>query len=102
MLIYSSITHDKNNVPYKKHSNTVKYFVLTLFFKYRKNVTKKRKWSWIGHTLSKPSGITEKDALDWNPQCKRRRREAEENLETHSGRRRSRLGEKMAGSEGCG
>ena len=34
---------------------------------------KKRKWSWIGHTLRKPSGITEKDALDWNPQGKRRR-----------------------------
>ena len=34
---------------------------------------KKRKWSWIGHTLCKPSGITEKDALDWNPQGKRRR-----------------------------
>jgi hypothetical protein len=34
---------------------------------------KKRKWSSIGHTLRKPSGITEKDALDWNPQGKRRR-----------------------------
>jgi hypothetical protein len=34
---------------------------------------KKRKWSWIGHTLRKPSGITEKDALDWNFQGKRRR-----------------------------
>jgi hypothetical protein len=34
---------------------------------------KKRKWSWIGHTLRKPSGITEKDALDWNSQGKRRR-----------------------------
>jgi hypothetical protein len=34
---------------------------------------KKRKWSWIGHTLRKPSGITEKDALDWNPQGKGRR-----------------------------
>jgi hypothetical protein len=34
---------------------------------------KKRKWSWIGHTLHKPSGITEKDALDWNPQGKRGR-----------------------------
>jgi hypothetical protein len=33
----------------------------------------KRKWSWIDHTLRKPSGITEKDALDWNPQGKRRR-----------------------------
>jgi hypothetical protein len=35
---------------------------------------KKRKWSWIGHTLRKPSGISEKDALYWNPQGKRRRR----------------------------
>jgi hypothetical protein len=34
---------------------------------------KKRKWSWIGHTLRKPSGISEKDALDWNPPGKRRR-----------------------------
>ena len=34
---------------------------------------KKRKWSWIGHTLRKPSRITEKDALDWNPQGKRKR-----------------------------
>jgi hypothetical protein len=34
---------------------------------------KKRKWSWIGHTLRKPSGITEKDALDWIPQGKGRR-----------------------------
>jgi hypothetical protein len=34
---------------------------------------KKRKWSWIGHSLPKPSGITEKDALDWNLQGKRRR-----------------------------
>jgi hypothetical protein len=29
--------------------------------------------SWIGHTLRKPSGITEKDALEWNPQGKGRR-----------------------------
>jgi hypothetical protein len=33
---------------------------------------KKRKSSWIGHTLRKPSGITEKDASDWNPQGKSR------------------------------
>jgi hypothetical protein len=31
------------------------------------------KWSWIGHTLRKPPGITEKDALDRNPHGKRRR-----------------------------
>jgi hypothetical protein len=35
---------------------------------------KKRKWSWIGHTLRIPSGKTEKDALDWNPQGKKKRR----------------------------
>jgi hypothetical protein len=35
---------------------------------------KKRKWSRIGHILRKPSGMTEKGALDWNPQGKRRRR----------------------------
>jgi hypothetical protein len=34
---------------------------------------KKRKWSWIGHTLRKPSGITQKGALDWNPLIKIRR-----------------------------
>jgi hypothetical protein len=28
----------------------------------------KRKWYWIGHTLSKPTGSIEKLALDWNPQ----------------------------------
>jgi hypothetical protein len=28
---------------------------------------KKRKWSWIGHTLRK-EGTVERDALDWNPQ----------------------------------
>ena len=35
--------------------------------------TEKGKWSRSGHTLRKPSGITEKDALVWNPQGKRRR-----------------------------
>jgi hypothetical protein len=34
---------------------------------------KKRKWRWIGHTLRKPAGAIEKDALDWNPQGARRR-----------------------------
>jgi hypothetical protein len=34
---------------------------------------KKRKWSWVGHTLPKPSGITAKDALGWNPPGKRKR-----------------------------
>jgi hypothetical protein len=34
---------------------------------------KKRKWSWIGQTRRKPSGITEKDALDWDPQGKRKK-----------------------------
>jgi hypothetical protein len=48
---------------------------------------KKRKWSWIGHIFRKPSGITEKRCLG---------------LETHSGRRSLRSGEKMAGSRGSG
>ena len=35
---------------------------------------RKRKWTWIGHTLRKdPSSIT-RQALKWNPQGKRRRR----------------------------
>jgi hypothetical protein len=28
---------------------------------------KRRKWNWIGHTLRKETGATEKSALDWNP-----------------------------------
>jgi hypothetical protein len=35
---------------------------------------KKRKWRWIGHTLRKPAGATQKDALDLNPQGAIRRR----------------------------
>ena len=34
---------------------------------------KRRKWNWIGHTLCKEAGATEKTALDWNPQGYRRR-----------------------------
>jgi hypothetical protein len=49
--------------------NTFKEITPTVF----NCVIKKRKWSWIGHTLRKPSGIIEKDALDWNPQGKGRR-----------------------------
>ncbi|PVD20866.1 hypothetical protein C0Q70_19028 [Pomacea canaliculata] len=33
---------------------------------------KKRKWGWIGHTLHKPADTIAKQALDWNPQGKRR------------------------------
>ena len=33
---------------------------------------KKRKWSWIGHTLRKPASNTTRQALDWNPQGKRK------------------------------
>jgi len=29
---------------------------------------KERKWHWIGNTLRKPQGATERHALDWNPQ----------------------------------
>ena len=38
------------------------------------NQIKRRKWNWIGHTLRKETGATEKTALDWNPQGYRRRR----------------------------
>jgi hypothetical protein len=34
---------------------------------------KRRKWNWIGHTLSKEAGAIAKTALDWNPQGYRRR-----------------------------
>jgi len=39
-----------------------------------KEIQVKRKiWNWIGHTLRKETGTTEKTALDWNPQGYRRR-----------------------------
>ena len=34
---------------------------------------KRRKWKWIGHTLRKGNEAIEREALDWNPQGKRRR-----------------------------
>ena len=37
------------------------------------NQIKRRIWNWIGHTLRKETGTTEKTALDWNPQGHRRR-----------------------------
>jgi hypothetical protein len=37
------------------------------------NQIKRRKWNWIGHTLSKETRAMEKTALDWNPQRYRRR-----------------------------
>jgi hypothetical protein len=37
------------------------------------NQIERRKWNWIGHTLCKETGATEKTALDWNPQGYRRR-----------------------------
>ena len=33
---------------------------------------KKRKWGWIGHTLRKPVDNITRQALDWNPQGKRK------------------------------
>ena len=36
------------------------------------NQIKRRKWNWIGHTLRKETGATEKTAVDWNPQGYRR------------------------------
>ena len=35
---------------------------------------KRRKWNWIGHTLRKGNETIEIEALDWNPQGKRRGR----------------------------
>jgi len=32
---------------------------------------KRRKFNWIGHTLSKGHEAIEREALDWNPQGKR-------------------------------
>ncbi len=37
------------------------------------NQLKKRKWTWIGHTLRKGSGNITRKALQWNPQGKRKR-----------------------------
>jgi hypothetical protein len=34
---------------------------------------KRRKWTWIGHTLRKGNEAIEREALDWNTQEKRRR-----------------------------
>ena len=33
---------------------------------------RRRKWGWIGHTLRKPADNTAQQALDWNPQGKRK------------------------------
>jgi hypothetical protein len=35
--------------------------------------TKRQKWNWIGHTLRKGNEAVEREALDWNPQGKRKR-----------------------------
>jgi hypothetical protein len=35
---------------------------------------KRRKWNWIGHALRKGHEAIEREALDWNPQRKRRGR----------------------------
>ena len=34
---------------------------------------RRRKWNWIGHTLRRPENHIPKQALDWNPQGKRKR-----------------------------
>jgi hypothetical protein len=34
---------------------------------------KERNWHWIGHTLYKSQGATERHSLDWNPQGTRTR-----------------------------
>ena len=33
---------------------------------------RKRNWGWIGHTLQKPASNITRQALDWNPQGKRK------------------------------
>jgi hypothetical protein len=33
---------------------------------------RRRKWGWIGHTLRKPPANVTRQALDWNPQGKRK------------------------------
>ena len=33
---------------------------------------RKRKWGWIGHTLRKSASNVTRQALDWNPQGKRK------------------------------
>jgi len=37
------------------------------------NHIKRRKWKWMGHTLHKETGATEKTEVDWNHQGYRRR-----------------------------
>jgi hypothetical protein len=34
----------------------------------RYNGNRRRIWKWIGHVIRKGKGVTEMDALDWNPQ----------------------------------
>jgi hypothetical protein len=34
---------------------------------------KRRKWTWIGHTLRKGNEAIKREVLDWNPQGKSRR-----------------------------
>jgi len=36
------------------------------------SIIKQRKWGWIGHTLRKPASNVTRQALDWNPQGKRK------------------------------
>jgi hypothetical protein len=36
---------------------------------------KRQKWNWIGHTLRKGNEAIEREALDWNPQGKQKKRE---------------------------
>ena len=42
----------------------------------------RRKWGWIGHTLTKPASSTTRQALTWNPQGKKKKeRPASQQLE---------------------
>ena len=57
----------------------------------KENQIKRRKWNWIGRTLRKEVGATEKTALDWNPQgYKRRGRPKRTWRRTRGGNKRSR------------
>ena len=52
----------------------------------------KRKWRWIGHTLRKPSKCITRQALKWNPQGSRSRRDLEELCGERDGIERTDLG----------
>jgi hypothetical protein len=48
-----------------------------------KQQIKERKWCWIGHTLHKPQGATQRCTLNWNPQEARKRGRPRTERELH-------------------